>query len=151
MPETQEPVEPVLVGYVTDQEYIAYATARGYEIDEDRVTINLTLALDWIERQCYSGRKTDPEQVLQFPRNGSITVPNDIKTAQIEAALIYDGGGDLFAPITQSVKKEKVSVIEVEYQDNSSGTIFYPNLMTLLRPFLCGFNNGVNFKTCRGL
>ena len=151
--------------YVTEAELTEYATARGVTISGDTAVL-LIKAMDYIEVNQYIGVKTVPSQALQFPRlicggygyqdnyyprnfsynNGSwfyngceydsTTVPDDIKKAQIVAALLIDSGEDLQATTTQAIKREKVSSLEVEYQDNSTATKSYPQLNALLRPFL---------------
>jgi hypothetical protein len=53
-------------------------------LDRSRLLIR---ARDMVDALRFPGRKTDTRQVLEFPRNGSKLVPNDIKQAQIELAL----------------------------------------------------------------
>jgi len=45
-----------------------------------------------IDSLCYSGDKSIPEQPLEFPRNGTTTIPGDIETAAYEIALALASG-----------------------------------------------------------
>lgn len=137
------------IGYVTDGEYLAYADDRGLSVSSASATINLTKSLDWLELRPFSGEKTDEAQELEFPRNGETEVPDKIKTAQIIGAIIYDGGGDLYAPIKPRVKRKKVDVLETEYADNASSSVYYPQLNDLLRPYLSGGGYGINFNVIK--
>lgn len=151
------------VGYVTTEELTAYATARGITLTGD-LSVLLTKSLDYIETRSYIGTKTDSTQTLQWPRvlcgtsnyyplnmfpqnyqtlgvcgYDSATVPTEIKNAQMIGAILIDGGNDLQPTIGQSVKREKVDVIEVEYQDGSTtGSNQFYALNDILRPFLSG-------------
>src|SRR3990167_1207309 len=66
----------------------------------------------------------------------SLTVPNEIKKAQMIAALLIDGGSDLQSTVSQAVKREKVDVIEVEYQDYTTSAQQFTALNDILRPFI---------------
>lgn len=121
--------------YNTIEELTAYATARGITLALDE-EILLIKAMDYIESRSYWGYKTDSEQELEFPRNGDETVPAKIKKAQLIAAIIIDSGVDLFAPIERGIKREKVDIIETEYQTNAAEYVRYPELEALLTPFI---------------
>lgn len=121
--------------YNTIEELTAYATARGITLALDE-EILLIKAMDYIESRSYWGYKTDSEQDLEFPRNGDETVPAKIKKAQLIAAIIIDSGVDLFAPIERGIKREKVDIIETEYQTNAAEYVRYPELEALLTPFI---------------
>lgn len=152
------------IGYVTTEELSVYATARGITLTGD-LSVLLTKSLDYIETRSYNGTKTDPLQTLQFPRvlcdnlyvsnyyalnsypqrystystcgYDNESVPNEIKTAQMIGAILIGQGYDLQPTIGQSVKREKVADIEVEYQDGSvSGANQFVALNDILRPFL---------------
>lgn len=133
--------------YVTVAELNAYATARGIilALDEE---LTLLKAMDYIEIQSYWGDKTDETQVLEFPRNGDTVVPEKIKTAQIITAILIDGGEDMFPTSEQAVKREKIDVIEIEYQDYTNSLKNYPQLSKLLSSFLS--SSGGSFLVSRG-
>ena len=131
------------VGYVTEDELEAYATARGITISGNKAVL-LQKALDWLELQPFSGEKYDEDQELEFPRDDDDEVPDKIKTAQMVCALIYDSGGDPLAAISKQVIREKVDVLEVQYSESSSGNDLYPHLSLLLAPYLTGGGSGFN-------
>jgi len=131
------------VGYVTEDELEAYATARGITISGNKAVL-LQKALDWLELQPFSGEKYDEDQELEFPRDDDDEVPDKIKTAQMVCALIYDAGGDPLAAISKKVIREKVDVLEVQYSESSSSNDLYPQLSLLLAPYLTGGGSGFN-------
>ena len=153
----------IIVGtnsYVTEAELEAYAAARGVALTV-YTEIALFKAMDYLETRKYIGAKTDYTQALQFPRvlcgsvysgiyplnqyqsywnipceYDSTIVPNEIKTAQMIAAILIDGGSDLQPIINRQVKREKVDVLEVEYMDNALSSAQFTALNDILRPFL---------------
>ena len=131
------------IGYVSEDELLAYATARGITISGNKAVL-LQKALDWLELQPFSGVKYDEDQDLEFPRDDDDEVPDKIKTAQIVCALIYDSGGDPLAAISKKVIREKVDVLEVQYSESSSENDLYPLLTLLLAPYLTGGGSGFN-------
>ena len=138
-----------MIGYATEAELTAYATARGYTLVGDEA-VDLTLALDWLESNAFAGYKTDPEQTLEFPRNGDTDVPEKIKQAQLAAALLVDQGVDLLAPIGPKVTQETVfGAVSVSYSDRGSVVTLYPQLLALIREFL-GAGAGSTFGVIRG-
>lgn len=121
----------VTIGYTTDDDFIAFALARGVTVTAPNATIALTKALDYMETKQYKGYKTDDEQVLDWPRQyvyvdnvllDSATVPSGIIKAQHVIALSIANGYDPLATIERAVKREKVDVLEVEYQPNASSS-----------------------------
>jgi hypothetical protein len=137
--------------YNTTTELTDYATARGITLTGD-LSVLLQLANDFIERQVYKGRRTDPEQVTSFPRTGLVIdgaplnvaiIPREIKAAECESAIILDTGGDLMPSLEAQVKREKVDVLEVEYQDGARSQAYHQKVMSLLNPFLAATGNSV--------
>ena len=128
----------VTVGYTTDDEYSAYAISRGYVLTGDSL-VHLQLALDWLELQPFKGEKTDPLQVLEWPRDGNTEIPDKIVQAQLEAALVYNAGGNLMASIGKMVTEKTVGPITTKWSENGPQTIAYPKLSMLLRGYV---NNG---------
>lgn len=122
--------------YKTSTELTAYATARAITILASDKDVILLKAMDYIESRIYSGYKTDSTQALEFPRNGDTTVPVKIGQAQMVAALLIDSGVNLFAAIERGIKREKVDIIETEYQTNATEYTRYPELEVLLSPFI---------------
>lgn len=147
--------------YVTEAELTTYATDRGVTIAAADKSVLLIKAMDFLEVQRWTGYKTVSTQALQWPRvlcasnafgypygydygtylfipceYDSTTVPNEIKSAQMIAALLIDGGEDIQPTVARAVKREKVDVIEVEYMDNALATSYYSKLQDYIRPFL---------------
>jgi len=119
----------VTIGYTTDYAFIAFALARGVTVTTPNASIYLTKAFDFMEAQCWKGQKTDYTQTNDWPRNGvyvdyvlldSATVPVGIVKAQHVVALSIANGFDPLATVERAVKREKVDVLEVEYQPNAS-------------------------------
>ena len=138
-----------MIGYVTTLEFEAYALARGIVLANDPSAM-LTRAFDWLELQRFSGRKTDPAQALEWPRNGDSSVPSKIKQAQMVCALVYDQGGDPLGAIGQRVTQETVvGAVSVSYSDNGPLTTLYPMLTALLRDYLAVGSGGGGFTVTR--
>ena len=136
------------VGYTSDTELEAYASARGVTMSGDPDVL-LTMALDWLELQPFSGEKTDVSQSLQWPRKyvpgvADDEIPANIVTAQIVCAMIYDAGGDPLAVIQPRVTQEKVGEISVSYSDSGPLVTLYPKLSMLLRGLTGGGSSGAN-------
>jgi hypothetical protein len=119
----------VTIGYTTDDAFIAFALSRGVTVTTPNASIYLTKAFDFMEAQCWKGQKTDYTQANDWPRNGvyvdyvlldSATVPVGIVKAQHVVALSIANGFDPLATVERAVKREKVDVLEVEYQPNAS-------------------------------
>ena len=136
--------------YATGEELLDYALLRGIPVTAIEPETLLARAMDYIETRTYKGEKADPDQALQFPRNGDTAVPAPIKSAQIVAALIYDTGGDPLAPINPRVTQETVvGSVSVSYSDKGNQTTLYPHLTALLRPYLSSVG-GTQFSVSRG-
>ena len=124
----------------------AYATARGVTLTTD-LDVLLTKAHDYIESLYFLGTRTVETQTDSFPRIGlyvdgilldSETVPQRVIDAEYAAAISIDQDVDPLAAVEQSVKKEKVDVIETEYRDGSSSLTYNRTIMALLKPLLSG-------------
>ena len=136
------------IGYTTDDEYSGYATARGYIISGDPI-VQLQLALDWLELQPFKGSKTDPAQALEWPRDGNTDVPDKIVQAQLEAALVYNAGGNLMASIGKMVTEKTVGPLTTKYAEGGPQTIMYPKLSMLLRGYLQNGYGSTQFNVSR--
>ena len=140
-----------IIGYVEEADFTAYATARGITLLLGE-SVTLTLALDYIEAQTYKGDKTDEAQALEFPRDGETVIPQGIKNAQMEAALIYDKGGDPLGDVSQRVTREAVAgAVDVSYSDKGNQSTIYRKLNATLAPFLASGGYGSsNFAVSHG-
>ena len=138
----------VIIGYTTDDEYSDYAAARGYIIYGDPI-VQLQLALDWLELQPFKGSKTDEAQELEWPRDGNTDVPDKIVQAQLEAALVYNAGGNLMASIGKMVTEKTVGPITTKWAENGPQTIAYPKLSMLLRGYVSNGYGSTQFNVSR--
>ena len=136
------------VGYTTDDEYQEYAAARGYIISGNAI-VQLQLALDWLELQSFKGEKTDPLQKLEWPRDGNTEIPDKIVRAQLEAALVYNAGGNLMASIGKMVTEKTVGPITTKWSEKGPQTIAYPKLSMLLRGYISGGYGSTQFNVSR--
>jgi hypothetical protein len=136
-----------MIGYNEEADLTAYAAARGITLSL-AASITLTRALDYIESRAYKGDKAESDQVLQFPRDDETEVPDDIATAQLVAAIIYDGGGDPMGSIgPRRLSATVVGAVSVTYSDKGNQTTLYPHLDALLRPYL--LSSGTQFTVSR--
>lgn len=136
------------IGYTTDDEYSDYATARGYVLSGDPL-VQLQLALDWLELQPFKGSKTDEAQALEWPRDGNTDVPDKIVQAQLEAALVYNAGGNLTASIGKMVTEKTVGPLTTKWSENGPQTIAYPKLSMLLRGYVSNGYGSTQFNVSR--
>ena len=137
-----------IIGYTTDDEYQEYAAARGYIISGDPI-VQLQLALDWLELQPFKGEKTDPLQALEWPRDGNTDIPDKIVQAQLEAALVYNAGGNLIVSIGKMVTEKTVGPLTTKWSENGPQTIAYPKLSMLLRGYVSGGYGSTQFNVSR--
>ena len=136
------------IGYTTDDEYSAYAISRGYVLSGDPI-VQLQLALDWLELQPFKGSKTDESQALEWPRDGNTDVPDKIVQAQLEAALVYNAGGNLMASIGKMVTEKTVGPLTTKYAEGGPQTIMYPKLSMLLRGYVANGYGSTQFNVSR--
>lgn len=117
--------------YASEAELTSYLAARGLTLGGAVATAEQLLlsAMDYIESRTFAGTKKTKDQPLQWPREGvyidgflveSTEIPNSLKYAQIETAIAIDGGENPMANLGRVAKREKVDVIEVEYESGSS-------------------------------
>lgn len=137
-----------IIGYTTDNEYSDYAAARGYILSGDPI-VQLQLALDWLELQPFKGDKTDHLQALEWPRDGNTEIPDKIVQAQLEAALVYNSGGNLMASIGKTVTEKTVGPLTTKWSENGPQTIAYPKLSMLLRGYVSNGYGSTQFNVSR--
>jgi hypothetical protein len=143
--------------YVTEAELTAYATARGVTLTAGTEQL-LIESMDYIESQSFIGTKKTADQPLQWPREGvyidgyyveSDVIPNDLKTAQLATATAIDQGNGPQNVLSAAVKREKVDVIEVEYQDGAMSGTIDPKINASLKKLISGGGNIYNFNVSR--
>lgn len=119
--------------YVTLAEIRAYCEARGLELPEEDagVEVMAVQAFDYLEAMNgWKGCPVQPNQRTAWPRDGvvigtyqlpSTEIPWQLKEAQCQAT--YEATvTDLMPNPTAAIKREKVDVLETEYQDGASST-----------------------------
>lgn len=150
-------LNPAANSYVSEAELTTYATDRGITLTGAADQL-LLLSMDTIETRKYQGSKTSTAQPLSWPRTGVVVdgesidsdeIPQDLKTAQIVTALSIDAGVNPMGKIDPAVKREKVDVIEVEYQDNAASRSYDPKISAYLAPFLSYGGGLSNFSVTR--
>lgn len=126
-----------------------YANLRGLELPpiSSDVEVLIIKGADYVEsfRDQFKGSKVSSTQSMQWPRQNvtidgfsfpSDQIPGELKNAQAQAAIEINQGADLQANQGQTVKREKVDVIEVEYMDGSSQSVNYPKVDSYLDSLL---------------
>lgn len=150
-------LNPAANSYVSESELTTYATGRGITLVGSADHL-LLLSMDTLETRKYQGAKTSTSQPLQWPRTGVVVdgsnivsdeIPNDLKNAQIVTSLSIDAGVNPMGKIDPAVKREKVDVIEVEYQDNAASRSYDPKINAYLAPFLAYGGGMSNFSVTR--
>ena len=133
--------------YATLAEYTARATAMGWTLGAEAANeANLRRAAIAIDTgYTHKGTKAAQAQALAWPRVNVIdgdgysvssgTIPQAVKDAQMEMAYLIQGGADPLATVDAVVKREKIDVIEVEYQ-SGSGLPSFTAVTRLLRGYV---------------
>lgn len=136
-------------GYVADRG-IAGWTPLTNSVKEQAL-IKATDYLEATYRDAWKGNRITATQSLSWPRSNVIvdgfllpadTVPFAVEYACIEMALRAASGETLIADQGQRVKREKIDVIEIEYQDYSDPTLRYPFVNRMLSPYLLSSSDG---------
>lgn len=136
-------------GYVADRGITGWA-GLSQTIKEQ----SLVKATDYLEatyRDAWKGNRVNETQALSWPRYNVIVdgfncpsnvVPLQVVNACVEMAIRAAAGETLIADQGQRVKREKIDVIEVEYQDYSDPTQRYPFINRIITPFLLSASEG---------
>lgn len=141
--------------YVTESELGIFAGERG-AILSTNTEILINKAMDYIETQAFIGDKYTRDQPLQFPRSNMVidgysydvtAIPSLLKTALMATCISIDGGIDPLATVSRETKREKVSDIEVEYQDNARAVESVRTVQSALRKLIV--NNGLCVQVSR--
>jgi hypothetical protein len=119
--------------YVSDADYVAYASARGYTIGAfgGAREIELIKAMDYLEsmRDRYKGTKVQRDQPLQFPRvslfidgyqTDSNTIPEEIKKSQMELAFLSISFNLSPSGTYQNVQSQQLGTLSVSYFNGGS-------------------------------
>ncbi len=105
--------------------------------DDDKTTA-LIVATTWLETLDYIGDRCDPTQSLKWPRQNAscdgvlascAAIPFKIRQTEVMLAMAYIsnpssfpdiGGGGSVAPTGTYVKRQKLDVLEIEYDEFSN-------------------------------
>lgn len=143
--------------YGTDAGLNAYAAARGKTLTQT-ATVLLQLATDYLETLEYKGTRATDAQELKWPRSGVVvdgvelasdSVPTLVENAAYAQALAIDAGNGAQNVINPAVKREKLDVMEVEYQDGAQSNAIDPVTLSILRPVLKSGFGGSTFVVGR--
>lgn len=144
-----------MANYTVAADLTAYITERGITLSvstDAELNALLTRAHDYIESKQYQGERAVSTQSDSWPRTDVYidgieqdytVVPQGIKNAEMQTAVEIDKGFDPLATIERATKRERVDVIEVEYQDRASDAPRLSYVDALLRPFLRGAQTGM--------
>ena len=136
-------------GYVADRG-IAGWTSLTTTVKEQAL-IKATDYLEATYRDAWKGNRITATQTLSWPRSNVIVdgfliaaniVPAPVVNSCIEMALRSAAGETLIADQGQRVKREKIDVIEIEYQDYSDPAQRYPFVNRMLSPYLLSSSDG---------
>lgn len=148
----------------------AYFAARqtgnwdGSDASKEMALRRAATYLDNVYRGKWKGVRTYQVQSLAWPRANvtdsdgyyvdHLSIPENLKRAQFEAAAIIAAGTNLEAAIERATKKEKVAVIEVEYMDGAALATQYPAISNYLTDLVltgAGVNSSVGIgRVIRG-
>jgi hypothetical protein len=144
--------------YVTVDYIKAFCLARGLVLPtpDSAIEVFAVQAFDYVEsyRTRYQGSKTDSAQRTQFPRTGVVIdgyylpsgeIPAELKDAQCQATF-EASETDLMPNSTSGIKKEKVDVLEVEYQDAPGGVAASPSFPKVDNLLSSLFNSGGGWR-----
>ncbi|KGB81925.1 hypothetical protein JT55_10205 [Rhodovulum sp. NI22] len=134
--------------YIDVTDATAYFADRLYVDDWTGATDSdkskaLLMARRTIDRQAFHGYRTDPDQLLAWPRSDipgidAATVPQDILDAQCELALAFLREDLTADDSTRGVKRLQAGSVAIEY-DGSAPTKSLPDaVLAALQPFLDG-------------
>jgi hypothetical protein len=105
--------------------------------DEELRNLSLIQATRWLETLDYKGDRCKASQRLKWPRNGAVCdgvtsdclgIPYRVQEAEVALAIQYNSKPNLFpgngsggsAPTGTYVKRQKLDVLEIEYDEFSN-------------------------------
>jgi len=157
--ETGTGTNPAANSYADETELATFASDRGVTLAGDP-TVLLINAMDYVEanRDTFKGTKTSQTQPLQWPRVGvyvdgfevaSDEIPVDLKRAQMQAAIESDGA-ELSPTQGAAVKREKVDVLEIEYEaGGSTKALKFPKVDAYLDALTSGSGGTIRLGVLR--
>ena len=147
------------VGGVSSNSFVTRAEADSYFLaranttwaaltadNKDAALVKATSHIEATYETSFKGARASTTQALSWPREGVVVdsveilptvLPPRLKNAQMELA-VKASASDLLVDETQTVRREKVDVLEVEYAGGSTATVMYAFVQRLLAPLLRG-------------
>jgi len=135
--------------YVTDEEFTNYADLRGFSYPASAALREplIILAMDYLENKSYQGARVEPgNQSLPFPRSnvwingrsvGSNEILQNLKNAQIEAAIAANTQELQINTVSENVQSESMEGLSVSYHSRgSSGKVRLDRVNTWLSGLL---------------
>lgn len=147
--------------YVSVQELVDFAEARGVIINDDEAEKDLIIASDYLSilEIRYSGSRSYVGQILPFPRQNLIVnrdaialdaIPWQLKKAQLLLAMEVAKGVDIMPTVSAGSrakikKRTKIDVLETEYFDPGvpTGFVFFPQVDALLSVLYGSFTSAL--------
>lgn len=132
--------------YVSTADLDAYLSLRGKSIasGKEEAIIKATDYMMQKYRGNWRGIKKTSTQALDWPRYDIVVdgysldsniIPKDVKNACCELAY-RAASDDLYSDLTQGVIREKIDVIEVEYDQSTPQVKRFVAVDAMLRPYL---------------
>lgn len=125
----------------------------GAIVDEASLA-KATLAIDRLYRGRFKGVKTAEDQPLEFPRNGSTTIPSAVAQATAEMAVLIFDDEDVYAQPQPMMTEERVKIDVIETSKKYSGAGYYSNFLyriqVILSPVLYGLGGISTVEVVRG-
>jgi len=136
-------------GYVADRGISGWSTLTTPV--KQQALIKATDYLEATYRDAWKGNRITATQTLSWPRTNVIidgflipanAIPLAVLYACIEMAIRASTGETLIADQGQRVKREKIDVIEIEYQDYSDPSQRYIFVNRMLSPYILSSVDG---------
>jgi hypothetical protein len=160
-------IVPGADSYVSLADARALAAKYGKELPADDTAAEAALrngaVYVGLQEPAMCGQRVSAEQYLAYPRKyvfmygfavASDSIPSQIITAQVLAAVEYGSGTDVRASSDgRVVESERVEgAVAVSYFNNGAtgASTTITAAIDALRPLLCGGNNGASFLVYRG-
>lgn len=136
----------------------AFAAARGFTtlpVADAEVEALLVKAGDYLASLEFLGSKTSRTQSLPFPRKGIVLddeevpddeIPAEVKRAQMQLAMEGVTVSLLPSATGRRVKKEKVDVLETEYEYLDDGRPVFHQVLSWLSAWMAGGADGLGIN-----